>query len=68
MNLKKKNWLIGESLIDSLTNIILLPVNRKILQRYTYLYSISPNESTRDIFKTVLSEVKVVWEKRWNSY
>ena len=63
MNLRKKIWLIGDSLIDSLANLNRLPVNKTILARYAYLRSNSQTESIRDIFKVVLVELKEVWGK-----
>ena len=49
---------------DSLATCIRLPTNKSVLARYSHLRSdAAGDQSARDLFKVVLSELKVVWEK-----
>ena len=60
----RSDWLVGKSEFSSLASCIRLPTKKTVLSRYDHVRSELPgNSSSRDVFRSILNELQIVWQK-----
>ena len=57
------DWIVGSYNEKCLSDASKLPTNRSVLSRYLFFRHEFKSESTRELFKVIVSEIEFVWNK-----